>query len=835
AASVSRGSFMYNLAVSGSARDACYQPPPYQCTYPYTVEHCPWIAHCSPQGPCYPPPVCTGGYSTHGGGGAIWAERSLVIDGGTYTHNTSGGGSGRGTVDAELGHAAMLAAVGGDLSVKDATIGEAPPYPMITSGHAKLERISVLYAYVAVRAQSIHAEDSEFIGNGLVGLQADAEVVAIRSTVSGGPQATGVWGEEVELRNATLVGNDIAVNAPKRAVLEHATIVGARRSSIRSSKLSARASVVLAAGTEPVCEPGTVVEASSYNWFGDASCALSGVGDHQGANDNFSLGELSDNGGPVLTVKPAFTSALVDVIPASACTLETDARGVARPQSSHCDIGAVEVEPPSGNAPTDLAVRFVSGPAQLPSGQQASASWEIVVANHGSQPAVPALVIDALGGAQFDAVTATGASCSTGPRATCTWQAFLAPGAETRVLVSGTVQSTVTSTLLVRAELIGGGRAAPFTDDAAEFTTALGAPASRLSFSYQLSYQSNVAGLIVFVVVKNESSADAVTSRAQPIAVRFDLAPGVQADGYCGEVLEPIRAGGTYSCVHVLSASATPSALVGSLVLNPGVNAVVGPAKFDFYHADIELSADRAAGVQVASTPTTFQIHATNHGLGAARNILVTLDGPVLDYTFRPSRGVVAPWPFTTYNRWTIAALEPGETATLEVSVPYALPETPTYMSARLESAVDFYVGNNWVNMNMAAAAQGTADLRISDLEVTAGANADSRVVTASIVNDGAASIPARVSISGAQFIATSSRAVALTSNWVCDTSVCDSNGPMAAGESASVRFEVSGDFSNPLAQVDVYVSGTTHDIPDPHMGNNHRLRGTSSAGAWTQ
>jgi hypothetical protein len=265
-------------------------------------------------------------------------------------------------------------------------------------------------------------------------------------------------------------------------------------------------------------------------------------------------------------------------------------------------------------------------------------------------------------------------------------------------------------------------------------------------------------------------------------------------------------------------------------VLEPGVNSVVGPAKFDFHHADIELSADRAAGVQSSSSPTTFQIHATNHGAGPARNIRLILEGAALDYTFRPSQGVVASPPLATFHRWTIAALEPGETATLEVSVPYTLPETPTYISAQLESAVDFYVGNNWVNMNMAAAAQGTADLRISDLRVTAGPSADSRVVTASVVNDGAASIPARISLSGARYITTSSRAVALSSNWVCNTSECESSGPMAAGESASVRFEVSGDFSSPVAQVGAYVSGTTHDIPDPYMGNNRRLSSAAPA-----
>ncbi len=61
------------------------------------------------------------------------------------------------------------------------------------------------------------------------------------------------------------------------------------------------------------------------------------------------LGPLQDNGGPTETEEPALGSPVLDDIPigasADGVTLcpSTDQRGVARPQSSECDIGAVEL------------------------------------------------------------------------------------------------------------------------------------------------------------------------------------------------------------------------------------------------------------------------------------------------------------------------------------------------------------------------------------------------------------------------------------------------------------------------------------------------------------
>jgi hypothetical protein len=57
------------------------------------------------------------------------------------------------------------------------------------------------------------------------------------------------------------------------------------------------------------------------------------------------LGALAGNGGPTQTMAIASTSPALDRIPAAACAVAEDQRGVSRPQGPKCDIGAYERKP----------------------------------------------------------------------------------------------------------------------------------------------------------------------------------------------------------------------------------------------------------------------------------------------------------------------------------------------------------------------------------------------------------------------------------------------------------------------------------------------------------
>jgi hypothetical protein len=60
--------------------------------------------------------------------------------------------------------------------------------------------------------------------------------------------------------------------------------------------------------------------------------------------DDLKLGELADNGGPTMTHALGAGSVAIDVIPAEMCEVDTDQRGVTRPQGAMCDVGAFELE-----------------------------------------------------------------------------------------------------------------------------------------------------------------------------------------------------------------------------------------------------------------------------------------------------------------------------------------------------------------------------------------------------------------------------------------------------------------------------------------------------------
>ncbi|HEY6560392.1 MAG TPA: hypothetical protein VI072_24075 [Polyangiaceae bacterium] len=112
--------------------------------------------------------------------------------------------------------------------------------------------------------------------------------------------------------------------------LEYATIIDAFQAAISAELLRSHASVVYTqSATYPVCTPGVVIEESSYNWFGDRSCALRGVGDQQRLAA-FSLQPL-DETETVPTHVPAPGSVLIKAVPVGdACWHPVDARGAFR-------------------------------------------------------------------------------------------------------------------------------------------------------------------------------------------------------------------------------------------------------------------------------------------------------------------------------------------------------------------------------------------------------------------------------------------------------------------------------------------------------------------------
>jgi hypothetical protein len=107
-----------------------------------------------------------------------------------------------------------------------------------------------------------------------------------------------------------------------------------------------------------------------YNLDDDGTCGFSAA-NHGQSDVNPELGPLEDNGGPTETEAPASNSPVVNQIPLGAKVKKpktilcpgTDQRGLARPQGSACDIGAVElVIGPDAITSADSAVATKGSP-----------------------------------------------------------------------------------------------------------------------------------------------------------------------------------------------------------------------------------------------------------------------------------------------------------------------------------------------------------------------------------------------------------------------------------------------------------------------------------------
>jgi hypothetical protein len=170
-----------------------------------------------------------------------------------------------------------------------------------------------------------------------------------------GSPATGggilVWAfssSVVRMENVTIHGNRASVSGGGLDVengtvlLNNATVtqnVAADGAGIHSSgSLSVRNSI-LAENAGGNCS-GTITSLG-YNIDNSAACPLSAAGDRP--NTAIPLGPMQDNGGPTFTRAITPSGPAFDNGDDASCAI-TDQRGVARPQSAHCDIGAFELE-----------------------------------------------------------------------------------------------------------------------------------------------------------------------------------------------------------------------------------------------------------------------------------------------------------------------------------------------------------------------------------------------------------------------------------------------------------------------------------------------------------
>ncbi len=168
-------------------------------------------------------------------------------------------------------------------------------------------------------------------GNGLTNLVNidDGTLTVTNSTISGGEVGISNWGQ-MTISSSTVVSENLALRTTPPGDGPGPTV--------------ALANTIVAGGCEG--DVVTNVTSNGYNIesVGD-TCGFDQPTDQVDVSaDDLKLGPLQDNGGPTETLALGAGSVAIDVIPAVDCEVDTDQRGVTRPQGPACDVGAFELE-----------------------------------------------------------------------------------------------------------------------------------------------------------------------------------------------------------------------------------------------------------------------------------------------------------------------------------------------------------------------------------------------------------------------------------------------------------------------------------------------------------
>jgi CSLREA domain-containing protein len=190
------------------------------------------------------------------------------------------------------------------------------------------------------------------------GIYNHGTLTVTRSTLNGNRAVAGsgggLWhnGGLLNLTNSTVSGNTASVvggglfSTGTFASIVHGTLDdnAAPSGGGISSSLGVSLQNTLVANSGGGDCAGPVVSLG-HNLGSDGTCALGGPGDLNGTNPQ--LAPLAATGGPTETHALLPTSPAINAVPLAACIVETDQRGVFRPQGPACDIGAFETVPTS--------------------------------------------------------------------------------------------------------------------------------------------------------------------------------------------------------------------------------------------------------------------------------------------------------------------------------------------------------------------------------------------------------------------------------------------------------------------------------------------------------
>lgn len=195
------------------------------------------------------------------------------------------------------------------------------------------------------------------------GIYASGTLTMTNSTVADNMTLEGVGGgiyslgAQIDIINSTMSNNSalfstgggaIYLNQGSNLTLNHATITdntapagtGGGITAL-SSQITMTHSIIADQATGDDCD-GIFYTSNGYNLDSDGTCNLTASTDIP--NGGADLESLANNGGTTQTHAILISSDAQDAIPPADCDIATDQRGINRPQGTHCDIGAYELE-----------------------------------------------------------------------------------------------------------------------------------------------------------------------------------------------------------------------------------------------------------------------------------------------------------------------------------------------------------------------------------------------------------------------------------------------------------------------------------------------------------
>ena len=276
-------------------------------------------------------------------------EGTLRVESSTVSENALGGvvNSGtaeiisstiRGSGDRDNDESAdgVVNAEGGTLTLSESTVVGTNGNGVVNSGAAEITTSTI--------------KDNGPFKDGVINNEGGT-LILTRSLIDGNGSFGVVNGGAMTFTNNTVLNNYTGgVSNLETGTLDVAfsTIFGYGSGFITSIVNGAEQDAVTVFGTILDTETGfdcssDALTSRGYNYFvNDKPCSFNQESDI--VSESNPRNRVQDNGGPTLTAALKENSAAIDYIPADVCDVETDQRGVSRPQGEACDVGAFELE-----------------------------------------------------------------------------------------------------------------------------------------------------------------------------------------------------------------------------------------------------------------------------------------------------------------------------------------------------------------------------------------------------------------------------------------------------------------------------------------------------------